>query len=72
MGEVSPTKEPVKNRKIWELSTDESSSVEGSMVGLELTPPSGGVPLRYALALTFKCTNNEAEYEAVSTGVRLA
>lgn len=34
-----------------------------------LTPPNRGEPLRYALILTFKATNNEAEHEALITGL---
>lgn len=37
-----------------------------------LTPLDGGAPLRYALVLTFKATKNEAKYEAVIIGLRLA
>lgn len=33
---------------------------------------SWGKPLRYALALTFKGTNNEAEYEALTISLHLA
>lgn len=37
-----------------------------------LTSPYGCTSLRYALVLNFKATNNEAEYEALITGLRLA
>lgn len=54
------------NAKRWVLLK------RGFEEGLVLTPPNGGKPLRYALALTFKATNNELEYEAFITGLRLA
>lgn len=37
-----------------------------------LTPLNGGEPLRYDLVLTFKETNNEVQYEAMITCLRLA
>lgn len=36
------------------------------------TPPDGGGPLRYVLVLTFKAINNEAKYEALIVGLRIA
>lgn len=51
---------------------DGSSSIGASEAGLVLTPSDGGAPLRYALVLTFKATNNETEYEVLITGLRLA
>lgn len=42
------------------LYMDVPSSMEGSKEVLVLTPLDGGKPLRYALTLIFKVTNNEA------------
>lgn len=56
----------------WTVHAYGSSSIDGSGAGYILTPPEGGDPLRYALVLTFKATNNEAEYEAFITGLQLS
>lgn len=56
----------------WKLHNDGSSSDDGSHASIVLTPPDGGEPLRYALVLTFKVINNEAEYEASITGLQKA
>ncbi|PKI35641.1 hypothetical protein CRG98_043968 [Punica granatum] len=50
------------------LMIDGSSTVRASCV---LIPPEGN-PLKYALVLTFPTTNNEAEYEALITGLIIA
>ncbi|GKD86146.1 reverse transcriptase domain-containing protein, partial [Tanacetum coccineum] len=55
----------------WMLFTDGASSSKGSRVGLVLIGPSG-VDHTYALRLTFDSTNNEAEYEALLAGLRIA
>ncbi|GJR16163.1 reverse transcriptase domain-containing protein [Tanacetum coccineum] len=55
----------------WMLFTDEASSLNGFGVGLVLIGPSG-VEHTYALRLTFDNTNNEAEYEALLAGIRIA
>lgn len=54
------------------LHTDGSSSIDGMGVGLVLTSLDGGESLRYSIVLTFKETNNEEEYEALITDLRLA
>ncbi|GJR09257.1 reverse transcriptase domain-containing protein [Tanacetum coccineum] len=55
----------------WILLIDGSSCVDGSGVGLILTNPEG-VEFTYALRFRFKATNNEAEYEALIAGLRIA
>ncbi|GJU57914.1 reverse transcriptase domain-containing protein [Tanacetum coccineum] len=55
----------------WTLFTDGASSPKGSGAGLVLIGPSG-VEYTYALRLTFPSTNNEAEYEALLAGLRIA
>ncbi|XP_022023482.1 uncharacterized protein LOC110923705 [Helianthus annuus] len=57
--------------KPWTLYTDGASSSEGSGAGLILTDPDG-TDMTYALRLEFKSSNNEAEYEALLAGLRLA
>ncbi|GKD60121.1 reverse transcriptase domain-containing protein [Tanacetum coccineum] len=55
----------------WTLFTNGASNSKGSSVGLVLISPSG-VEFTYALRLNFTSTNNEAEYEALLAGLRLA
>lgn len=52
------------------LHIDGYSSIGDMGAGLILTPSDGRVPLRYTLVLSFKATNNEAEYEALIRGLR--
>ncbi|GJS21472.1 reverse transcriptase domain-containing protein [Tanacetum coccineum] len=53
------------------LFTDRSSCVDGSRAGLILTNPEG-TKFTYALRFRFEATNNEAEYEALIAGLRIA
>ncbi|GKA30898.1 reverse transcriptase domain-containing protein, partial [Tanacetum coccineum] len=55
----------------WTLFTDGALSPKGSGAGLVLIGPSG-IEYTYALRLTFPSTNNEAEYEALLAGLRIA
>ena len=56
---------------IWKLSVDGATNAQGSGVGLILTSPEG-IDIEYALRFGFQASNNEAEYEAVITGLNLA
>ncbi|XP_031112204.1 uncharacterized protein LOC116016181 [Ipomoea triloba] len=55
----------------WEVSTDGSSSKKGCGGGIVLTSPEG-FKIYQALIFKFQPTNNEAEYEALIGGLRLA
>nr|GEY82771.1 reverse transcriptase domain-containing protein [Tanacetum cinerariifolium] len=55
----------------WTLFTDGSSCVDGSGAGLILTNPDG-VEFTYALRFQFAASNNEAKYEALIVGLRIA
>nr|GEX03749.1 reverse transcriptase domain-containing protein [Tanacetum cinerariifolium] len=55
----------------WTLCTDGSSCVDGSGAGLILTNPKE-VQFTYALRFQFTTSNNEAEYEALIAGLRIA
>nr|GEW60182.1 reverse transcriptase domain-containing protein [Tanacetum cinerariifolium] len=55
----------------WTLFTDGSSCVDESGAGLILTSPEG-VEFTYALRFQFTASNNEAEYEALVAGLRIA
>ncbi|GKC97209.1 reverse transcriptase domain-containing protein [Tanacetum coccineum] len=54
----------------WILFTGGSSRTDGSGAGLILTNPEG-VEFTYALRFRFDATNNEVEYEALITGLRI-
>nr|GEV92560.1 reverse transcriptase domain-containing protein [Tanacetum cinerariifolium] len=53
------------------LFTDGSSCIDGSGVGLIITN-SKGMEFTYALRFRFNTTNNEAEYETLIAGLRVA
>ncbi|GJR01439.1 reverse transcriptase domain-containing protein [Tanacetum coccineum] len=55
----------------WTLFTDGSSCIDGSGAGLILTNPEG-VEFTYAMRFRFEATNNEAKYEALIAGLRIA
>nr|GEU54927.1 reverse transcriptase domain-containing protein [Tanacetum cinerariifolium] len=55
----------------WTLFTDGSSCVDRSGAGLILTSPEG-IEFTYALRFQFAASNNEAEYEALIAGLRIA
>ncbi|XP_076910829.1 uncharacterized protein LOC143568599 [Bidens hawaiensis] len=63
---IKDSKEP-----LWLLYTDGSSNGDGSGVGLILISPEG-IELTYAIRLELPSTNNEAEYEALLAGLRMA
>ncbi|GKD89864.1 reverse transcriptase domain-containing protein [Tanacetum coccineum] len=72
--EESPDKlmaEPETLPEPWTLFTDGSSCVDGSGAGLILTNPEGA-EFTYAMRFRFEATNNEAEYEALIAGLRIA
>ncbi|GKG17262.1 reverse transcriptase domain-containing protein, partial [Tanacetum coccineum] len=68
MPEVPPE---IDDTEVWTLFTDEAASLKGSGAGLVLIGPNG-LEYTYALRLTFVSTNNEAEYEALLAGLRIA
>ncbi|GJS28805.1 reverse transcriptase domain-containing protein, partial [Tanacetum coccineum] len=55
----------------WMFFIDGSSCVDGSGAGLILINPEGA-EFTYALRFRFDATNNEAEYEALIAGLRIA
>ena len=55
----------------WELYVDGSSNEGGSGAGLILISPEGH-QMHCALRFGFKASNNEAEYEALIAGLKLA
>ncbi|KAI5333918.1 hypothetical protein L3X38_024050 [Prunus dulcis] len=68
--------EPVAERfdtstPVWTLHVDGSANQQGCGAGLVLTTPDG-LKIEYALRFDFRTSNNEAEYEALLAGLRLA
>ncbi|WZZ45649.1 hypothetical protein YC2023_041908 [Brassica napus] len=55
----------------WLLHIDVSSSKQGSGIGIRLTSPTSEI-LEQSFRLEFHASNNEAEYEALVAGLRLA
>ncbi|KAK2999291.1 hypothetical protein RJ639_023820 [Escallonia herrerae] len=55
----------------WNLYVDGSSALGTSGAGLIVISPEG-FTIEYALRFGFQASNNEAEYEALLTGIRLA
>ncbi|GKD57296.1 reverse transcriptase domain-containing protein, partial [Tanacetum coccineum] len=62
---------PEELPKPWTLFTDGSSCIDGSGAGLILTNLEG-VEFTYAMRFKFEATNNEAEYEVLIAGLRIA
>ncbi|XP_020413816.1 uncharacterized protein LOC109947629 [Prunus persica] len=56
---------------VWILHVDGSANQQGCGAGLVLTTPDG-LKIEYALRFDFRTSNNEAEYEALLAGLRLA
>ncbi|XP_059633000.1 uncharacterized protein LOC132275612 [Cornus florida] len=55
----------------WTLYVDGSINARASGAGLVIISPNGEC-IKYALRFGFKATNNEAEYEALLAGLRIA
>lgn len=55
----------------WTLHVDGAFNVHECGAGIVLSAPDG-TNVEYALRFQFKTTNNEAEYEALLAGLRLA
>ncbi|KAL0445808.1 UNVERIFIED_CONTAM: hypothetical protein Slati_1708700 [Sesamum latifolium] len=55
----------------WLLHVDGSSTAQGSDAGITITTPQGE-NLEFAIKFDFKVSNNEAEYEALVIGMRMA
>ena len=56
---------------LWTINTDGFSTQKGGRAGAVITSPEKDV-LKYGIQLKFHVTNNEAEYEALLTGLRIA
>ncbi|GJW19423.1 reverse transcriptase domain-containing protein [Tanacetum coccineum] len=67
----TPMEEKEELLEPWILFTDGSSCTDGSGAGLILTNPEG-IEFTYTLRFRFDAKNNEAEYEALIAGLRIA
>ncbi|XP_020238928.1 uncharacterized protein LOC109817973 [Cajanus cajan] len=56
--------------KSWELFFDGSKHELGAGIGLLIISP-GGIPTKFLLRTKSECSNNETEYEALITGLKL-
>ncbi|XP_059650425.1 uncharacterized protein LOC132296230 [Cornus florida] len=63
--------EQEETESIWTLYVDGSVNTHASGAGLVIVSPNGEC-IKYALRFGFKATNNEAEYEALIAGLRMA
>ncbi|KAK0605347.1 hypothetical protein LWI29_025773 [Acer saccharum] len=57
--------------KTWILYTDRASNQAGCRAGIVLIYPKG-IEYSHCFRFEFKVTNNEAEYEAMLTGMKVA
>ncbi|KAI3757912.1 hypothetical protein L6452_05456 [Arctium lappa] len=55
----------------WTLDVDGSANIRGTGLGVVLQSPQGG-KMVYSIRCDFKATNNEAEYEALIAGIKIA
>ncbi|XP_074337090.1 uncharacterized protein LOC141674268 [Apium graveolens] len=68
--EITP-EETNPGTEFWKLYVDGSSMAERSGAGLILISPEG-FTIQHAITFSFKATNNQAEYEALISGLKLA
>jgi len=73
VAELSPggTQQEVELDSQWLLSVDRSSNQQGNGAGIVLEGPNG-LLIEQAPRFAFKASNNQAEYEALITGMLLA
>ncbi|KAL0434375.1 UNVERIFIED_CONTAM: hypothetical protein Slati_2771800 [Sesamum latifolium] len=57
--------------QVWLLHVDGSSTTQGSGARIVITTPQGE-DLEFVIKFGFKASNNEAEYEALVIGMRMA
>ncbi|XP_057452766.1 uncharacterized protein LOC130744612 [Lotus japonicus] len=70
VAELTPATAP-REGATWALSVDGSSNTAGSGAGVVLDGP-GDIQIEQSLRFEFKATNNQAEYEALIAGLKLA
>ena len=55
----------------WILNVDGASNSKGAGIGIVLTAPEGSI-IEQSFTFDFPASNNEAEYEAMLAGLRIA
>ncbi|RDY08229.1 rnhA, partial [Mucuna pruriens] len=71
VNELAPKDRPFVEEGEWYLSVDGSTNQTGSGAGVILEGP-GGVLVEQSLHFDFRASNNQAEYEVLLAGMRLA
>ena len=64
-------KVPKEKEPQWKMHVDGASNAKGCGAGIVITSPEGN-KTSYALRFEFQASNNEAEYEALVSGLKLA
>lgn len=68
---VSEMTLPLPSKKVWLLHVDGSSTLMRCVAGVVLTTPEGD-DLEFVKKFDFKASNNEAEYETLVIGMKMA
>ena len=71
IAEFTTPEDANRQEDLWTINTDGSSTQQGGGAGIVITSPENDV-LKYGVQLKFSITNNEAEYEALLAGLRIA
>jgi ribonuclease HI len=71
VAEMTPSTVPNSEADKWTIFVDEASNATGAGAGIILENGAGTI-IEVSLTLSFPTTNNQAEYEAFLTGLRLA
>ena len=69
--EFTAPKHEESQERIWMVYTDGSSTQKRGGASVVINSPEGDI-LKYGIQLKFPITNNEAEYEAMLMGLRMA
>ena len=71
IAEFTTPEDANRQEDLWTINIDGSSTQQGGGAGIVITSPENDV-LKYGVQLKFSITNNEAEYEALLAGLRIA
>ena len=71
IAELTTPEDSNRQEDLWMINTDGSSTQKRGEAGIVITSPEKDV-LKYGVQLKFPITNNEAEYEALLIGLRIA
>ena len=71
IAEFTTSEDANSQEDLWTINTDGSSTQKGGEASIVITSPEKDV-IKYGVQLKFPITNNEAEYEALLTRLRIA